>query len=279
MVGFLEKRRQKKIRDLASQQGDIADTLERERKAREYHKRNRMSDLRKVIPAAVMTILAFAVSYETLNSAVGEVVSLSITVPSMALIYFVMWGMISRTYSPPYDKFFVTGHVDPDNLDSAIFFQKWLIPKKITGTYLVEGVQFSVMTTEGLMFFCERLDFDWDTGDLTVKFGWPGLDEFNFLLDHGVFHNMQEIIPLLFKKIQNIEANLEVLVHLRAEDMEKDHFKRILHALLDITRAKSNSDLERYREEIEKTNSEIDIRLKPRKVNDVEMKSGGKPDE
>ena len=276
-MGYWENRRQRKLRNMASEEGQkderLAEVIERKEKKRDYRRKNRISDLKKIIPAFIFTAFSFIISYKVLSSSVGGQIALGISIPSIAIIYFLVWGMISRTYTPPYEKFFVTGHVDPDNTDSAIFFQKWMIPKKILSSYLVEGIQFSVMTTEGLMFFCERLDFDWETGELYVKFGWPGEDEFNFLLRHGVFHEMKEVIPLLLKKLENIEANLEVLVHLKAKDMEQDHFKRVLHALLDITKAKTNTDLERYREEIEKTNREIDLRIRPKKVN-VELKSG-----
>lgn len=268
---MFEKKKLRMIQELAKEQQHSNENPQenKEYKKKEYRRRNLVSDLKKTIPGMFFTFLAISISYEILKSSVGWQYALMISVPSLILIYMIMWGMISRTYTPPYEKFFVTGHVDPDNTESAIFFEKWMIPKKILNAYLVDGIQFSVMTIEGLMFFCEQLNFDWDTGELKVVFGWPGMDEFNFLLDHGIFHNMKEVIPLLMKKIQNIEANLEVLVHLRAQDMEKDHFMRILHVLLDMTKARSNTDLERYRNEIEKTNREIDLRIRPKKVKDV----------
>jgi protein subunit release factor A len=125
------------------------------------------------------------------------------------------------------------------------------------------------------MWFCESLEFNYDTGVLHVVFGLPDMDEFAFLTKHGIFHNMKEIIPLMLNKIQQLEANIEIIANLKAKDMEAAHFKRIMHVLLDMTRAKSNEDLERLQEEIDSTTEQINIRLRPKKkAPDVDMNAG-----
>lgn len=267
-MGYLDKRREKRARQLAAEQGTGREPEdEREQKARAYRKSNRWADIKKSIPGIGFSVLAFFISFATLNSAVGELVALSITIPSMIVIYSIMWLMLSRTYVPAYEKFFLVGHVDPDNKDSAILVQKWLIPKQIAAGVKVQGTQFMLETMEGMMWFVRRLEFDWGTGELYVEFGWPHLDEFSFLLDHGVFHNMEEIIPLLFKKIQMLEGSLKVLVTLGAQELANTEVKSFLHALLDVTGGKSEADLNRFKEKIDEINKEVEIRLNPKKVN------------
>ncbi len=271
---MFEKRKLKKIQELAKEQN--LDEEEYRQRKKDYRRKNLISDLKKTIPGIFYTFLAFLISYEILKSSVGGAYSLMISIPSLIFIYIIMWGMISRTYSPAYEKFIVCGHVDPENKESAWMFQKWMIPRKIVERYFVIGTQFSLMTTEGLMFFCEYIDFDHDTGTLKIRFGWPKMDEFAFLTEHGVFHNMKEIMPLLLKKIQQLEANMEVLVHLQARDLEEAHFKRIMHVMLDMTRAKAEEDLEILQREIDKTNEQINIRLKPKgTVPEVDRTAGG----
>lgn len=210
-----------------------------------------------------------------LSSSVGRAVALGISIPTVLFMNFIMYGIVSKTYTPSYEKFIVVGHVDPDNTDSAIKIQKWLLPRKIVNKYLILGKQYALMTEEGLMWFCESLEFNYDTGVLHVVFGLPDMDEFAFLTKHGIFHNMKEIIPLMLNKIQQLEANIEIIANLKAKDMEAAHFKRIMHVLLDMTRAKSNEDLERLQEEIDSTTEQINIRLRPKKkAPDVDMNAG-----
>lgn len=274
MLSRRERKRQKKIQKLARE----GEAPEQEHVGAEdsYRKRNRREDIRKGIPLLLLNILSFFILYEILSSSVGETVSLGISIPTVLFMNFIMYSIVSRTYTPSYEKFIVLGHVDPDNTESAWLFQKWLIPRKIVYKYFIIGTQFSMMTSEGLMFFAEYIDFDYDTGVLKITFGWPKMDEFAFLTEHGVFHNMKNLIPLLLKKIQQLEANIEVLVHLEAKDLEAAHFKRIMHVILDMTRAKTDEDLERLQEEMDKTNEQINIRLKPKgKVPDVDLTAGG----
>jgi hypothetical protein len=274
MLSRRERKRQKKIQKLANE-GE-APEKDSSRAGDSYRRRNRHEDIMKGLPLVLLNVLSFFILYGVLSSSVGRAVSLGISIPTVLFMNFIMYGIVSKTYTPSYEKFIVLGHIDPENTDSAWLFQKWLIPRKIISKYFIMGRQFSLMTSEGLMFFAEYLDFDYDTGDLKITFGWPTMDEFAFLTEHGVFHNMKDLIPLLLKKIQQLEANIEVLVHLEAKDLEAAHFKRIMHVMLDMTRAKTNEDLGRLQQEMDKTNEQINIRLKPKnKVPDVDLTAGG----
>lgn len=274
MLSRRERKRQEKIQKLANE-GKNPEQVNNQ-PDESYRKRNRREDIKKTAPLVLLDILSFFVLYAVLSSSVGRSISLGISIPTVIMMNFVMYAIVSRTYTPSYEKFIVLGHVDPDNTDSAWLFQKWLIPRKIVNKYFIMGMQFSMMTSEGLMFFAEYIDFDYDTGVLKITFGWPKMDEFAFLTEHGVFHNMKDLIPLLLKKIQQLEANIEVLVHLEAKDLEAAHFKRIMHVMLDMTRAKSDEDLGRLQKEMDRTNEQINIRLKPKgKVPDVDLTAGG----
>lgn len=279
MLSRKEMKRQQKFQDLANQETKD-DRIRSTGGDSEYKRRNRIEDAKKSIPLIFLNLLSFLIFYEILVSSVGEAVSIGVSLPSIILVNFIIYFIVSRTYSPPYEKFVVVGHVDPKNTDSAIKIEQWLIPKGIVSRYLISGMQFTLQTVNGLMYFCEQIDFNYDTGNLTVIFGWPNMDEFAFLMDHGIFHNMKESIPLLLKKIQQLEANIEVLVHLEAKDLEAAHFKRIMHVLLDMTKTKSQEDLKRLQEEIDRTTEQINIRLRPKgKAPDVDLNAGGGSDE
>jgi hypothetical protein len=273
MLSRRERKRQEKKQRLANE-GE-APEQESTRAEESYRKRNRREDIRKGLPLVLLNILSFFILYGVLSSSVGRAVALGISIPTVLFMNFIMYGIVSKTYTPSYEKFIVVGHVDPDNTDSAIKIQKWLLPRKIVNKYLILGKQYALMTEEGLMWFCESLEFNYDTGVLHVVFGLPDMDEFAFLTKHGIFHNMKEIIPLMLNKIQQLEANIEIIANLKAKDMEAAHFKRIMHVLLDMTRAKSNEDLERLQEEIDSTTEQINIRLRPKKkAPDVDMNAG-----
>ncbi len=278
MLSRRERKRREEIQTLANE--GKPPVLESTRAEESYRKRNRREDIRNGIPLVLLNVLSFFILYGVLSSSVGQAVALGITIPTVLFMNIIMYGIVSKTYTPSYEKFVVIGHVDPENSDSAIKVQKWLLPRKIVDKYLVLGKQYALMTEEGLMWFCEYLDFNRDTGVLKVIFGLPDMDEFAFLTKHGVFHNMKDTIPLLLKKIQQLEANIEIIANLKAKDMEAAHFERIMHVLLDMTRAKSNEDLERLKEEIDSTTEQINIRLRPKeKATNVDMNAGVSDDE
>jgi hypothetical protein len=271
MLSRRERKRREKIQMLANEGKTTDSSLPEE----SYKRRNRREDIKKGIPLVILNLLSFFILYGVLSSSVGQYVSVGITIPTVLFTNIIMYGIVSKTYTPSYEKFIVIGHVDPNNPDSAIKINKWLMPRKIVDKYLVLGKQYALMTEEGLMWFCEYLDFNRETGVLKVIFGLPDMDEFAFLTKHGVFHNMKEIIPLMLKKIQQLEANIEIIADLKAKDLESSHFKRVMHALLDMTRAKSMEDLERIQEEIDRTSEQINIRLRPKgKVPDVDLNAG-----
>nr|BAF30827.1 hypothetical protein [Thermoplasma acidophilum] len=275
-MGLLERRKLKKIQEEARANaiqidGSTAqDYLEYQEKTKKYRRKARRETIKALIPLSIATTTAGLFTNYMFSSSIGPKYSLPLTIGTIATELMLLAIIISKTYQPASDLFIVTGLTDPDNPKSAIYIEKWLIPKKLIENYHIDGSQYSVQTTEGMAYLCEDMRYDYNSGELYIKFGWPNLDRFAFLTKQETFHLMEKILNKLMTKIEIQEAYQEVSINLKTKERSNKMIHRIFRSLYNHDESESQQDIREMTEEMTGIDEEIKSIINPIKQEEKE---------
>ena len=266
MVNLFEKRKAKKLMQEVEQ--NVQNQISDEERAYYEKMRNHKAEMRrrmrrKLIPAIILYLIDAVMIYELLGPSTNSY-DIPITAGIIIIETLLLYRFISSIYMPTSDMFIVTGLTDRENPESQIFLQKWLIPRKLIAQYNIDGSQYAVNTVEGMAYLCDDLEFDPDTGELNITFGYPNLDRWAFLTKQGTHENMKKILKKLMKKNTLYDSFMDITVPLKAQEIAEEKIRRITATTYaqDTDAKQLSEDINR---EMETTDEEIKNILKPLK--------------
>lgn len=251
-MGYLEKRREKKWKNLTESTSQIPvknDQAEKERQAREYQKKNRKRDIRKLVPVIVSIVIGGFLSRGLLTYLVSGSTALLIIVVTLILAFLTVWFITVRTYIPPGIDFFVAGHSDPDNIHSMIQMVDYHVPRELIASIDQDALNYPILRDYGPSNLCDSFKWDPVTGKVHVTPGWGANSEFEFATRHEVYHITREIGKVQARTINNYESYMDLEIEMRSYDRAVEMIDRIAASLFEP--GDSKRLMESLREEIE----------------------------
>ena len=210
-------RKQQKIADRLGTGTPHPDEVERS-EIPDFRHAKRKENLMEGLKFLGISSASCYISYEMLLPTTGQAPAAALSLVSMAAVYLFMVFLVQRTYVPPGNDYLVASLVEPDNPQSDLIdIAYYHIPAAIVSDRITRGKASWFRTQySDIVYVCNYLKWDPDTGRLDIEYGWPHRTRFNFLLDHRVYETQEPIIAEQQMHLGQLEPRIEVIANEKA---------------------------------------------------------------